>query len=61
MQIDPKGQDMLAVDASNTPPIFNRPPHVVCQLCRGKKVPVLIWIVECLGLMKTELVEMLRI
>lgn len=36
MQIDPKGQDMLAVDASNTPPIFNRPPCRLSALSRQK-------------------------
>ena len=37
---DPDKQHMVAVEESRTPPATNRVPHIVCQLCRSKKVQV---------------------
>lgn len=49
---DSEGHDMVAVEASTQLPVSNRPPHVVCQLCRSKKVPVPRRIIERLGLIR---------
>ncbi|KAE8361746.1 hypothetical protein BDV27DRAFT_25880 [Aspergillus caelatus] len=35
---DSKNQSLVAVEESSTPPVTNRSLHVVCQLCRRKKL-----------------------
>ncbi|PLB51668.1 hypothetical protein P170DRAFT_471597 [Aspergillus steynii IBT 23096] len=35
---DLDSQSMVATEASTVPPPYNRPPHIVCQWCRSKKL-----------------------
>ncbi|KAH8432072.1 Zn(II)2Cys6 transcription factor domain-containing protein [Aspergillus melleus] len=35
---DLDSQSMVATEASTEPPPYHRPPHLVCQLCRSKKL-----------------------